>query len=218
MALDEGALHVWRVALDGEPDGASLLSSEERGRAGRLRFDADRLAFSASRAALRTILGRYLDREPAAIRFAVTAAGKPSVVDGDGVSFSLSRSAPVALVAVARGRAVGVDVERLRPMPDLDSLARRILSPSEAASLGGRPEPDRLRAFFDLWTRKEAVVKATGGGIADGLDHLDVSRDAGEGATPWTVRSINVGPGSAAAVAVLGDVGSITVRETTSRG
>lgn len=207
---DEGAVHLWRVSLLEVVAEVALLSVEERERAGRLRFERDRRAYVASRVAVRTILGCYLDTDPAAIRFEVDANGKPSTVDGGGLSFSLSRSAPLALVAVARGRAVGVDIERIRPLADMDRLASRFLPPAEVAVLRDLPEPDRLAGFFACWTRKEAEVKATGAGLGGHLGHG--AAGTGVGDAGWTVRSIGIGPGAAAAVAIEGSMGPVTIR------
>ena len=207
--LDDGAVHVWRVPLLGEAVDVALVSVEERKRAARLRFERDRRAYVASRVALRTILGGYLDTDPATIRYEVAPDGKPSILDGAGLSFSLSRSAPLALVAVTRDRAVGVDVERIRPLPDLDGVASRFLPPAEAAALRYLPEPDRLSAFYACWTRMEAEVKATGAGLSGDLGDRDVATGAGAG--EWTVRSIDVGPAAAAAVATEGPMGSVTI-------
>lgn len=210
LGLSGGAVHVWRVALDEWPAGATAesFSAEEQDRAGRLRFEPDRSAFLASRAALRLILGRYLGRNPAAVRFACGSPGKPSIIEGGDLSFSLSRSRPQAVVAVTRGRAVGVDVERIRPDVDIEALARHFLSPTEAEALRAVPEPGRRAAFFARWTRKEAMIKATGAGLGDGLGH--VGSDPEEGG-PITVRSVDAGAAAAAAVAVEGPMGPITL-------
>ncbi len=212
LCLTGGAVHVWRLALDELPVGTSLhlVSPDEQERAGRLRFERDRSAFLTSRAGLRAILGRYLDMDPAAVTFASGRRGKPSIVGGGDLSFSLSRSAPVGVVAVTRGQAVGVDVERIRPDVDIDALAFHFLSPTEAEALRAAPEPDRLAAFFACWTGKEAMVKVTGAGLGDGLLHVEADLDD---KGPLTVRSVDAGPAAAAAVAVEGPMGPITVSD-----
>jgi len=176
-----------------------------------MRNEQRRGYFLTSRAWLRLILGRYLGTDAASVRFTVTDRGKPSIVDGSDLCFSLSRSGRLALVALTTGRAVGVDIERVSSL-DHDGLAGRFFSPAEAASLRSLPEADRLDGFYELWVRKEAVVKATGTGIGDGLDHIDVrgSRVAGI----WSVETLDAGPGFAAAVAVEGTLGPITTRAT----
>jgi len=176
-------------------------------RAGRMRDERRRGQFLSSRAWLRVILGRYLGVDAESVRFTSTDRGKPSIVEGGDLCFSLSRSAGVALIAVTAGRTVGVDIERVRGL-DHDGLAGRFFSPAETASLRRMPEADRREAFFGLWVRKEAVVKASGAGIGDGLDHFDVrgTRVAGR----WSVATLDAGPGFAAAVAVDGAMGPIS--------
>lgn len=142
------------------------------------------------------------------MRFSAADRGKPSIVDGGDLGFSLSRSGDVALVAVTRGRPVGVDVERIRADADLSDLAEHFFSEPEAHLLGGLPEPERVDAFFRLWARKEAVVKASGVGLGDGVSHLDVR--SGTVAGRWSVASLDAGPDHAAAVAVEGGIGQIS--------
>lgn len=197
------AVHVWRVALGERPAGAALLAADERQRALRLRFERDRSAFVAGRAALRTILGDYLDADPTAVRFASTESGKPSVVDGGDLRFSFSRSAPWALVAVTRQREVGVDIECVRPLTDMAGLVKAFFSPAEAEALTALPQSDRVAGFFAGWTAKEALAKATGAGLAVTRPEPDADR--------WSVQPLDLGPGSAAAVAVEGAMGSITL-------
>lgn len=206
-----GAVHVWRVDLDAVLTGgaATVLSPGERERARRLHHPRDGDAFLASRVALRRILAGYLASEPAAIRFAVAGRGRPSIVDGGDLSFSLSRSAPLALVAVARGRSLGVDVERIRPLADVDILAVRYFPPAEARALRTMPEPERLAAFFAGWVRLEAAVKATGVGLS-GAERPEYAEAVGAG---LTISQVRAGPGFAAAVAVEGPVAPIRIRD-----
>ncbi len=206
--LTGGAVDVWRVVLDdvSVENAEDLLSPEELERARRLRLSDDRQAFLASRVALRSILGGQLGRDPADIRFVVSSRGKPSVVDGEGLSFSLSRSAPLALVAVGRERLVGVDIERIRPLADLDVLADRYLPPAATRALRGKPEPERLDAFFAHWVRLEAAVKLTGVGLT-GAEGPKCTEAVGAGVG---VSQLRVAQGFAAAVAVAGPAGPVT--------
>lgn len=169
-----------------------------------------RSRFLAGRTWLRVVLGRYLDLTPDSIRFAVAERGKPSVVDGGDLAFSFSRSADVALVAVTQGRSIGVDVERIREV-DHAPLAQRFFAPAELAWLGSLPELERRDAFFGLWVRKEAVVKASGAGLGDGLSHLDVRDALVDGR--WSLAPLEAGPGYAAALAANGAIGTITLRD-----
>ena len=208
--------HVWRVELDADGGDATVLSDDERFRAERMGDGRVRRRFLASRAWLRVILGDYLGVDGGTVRFALAGRGKPSLVDGRDLCFSLSRSAGLAFVAVTRGRAVGVDVERVRPDVDHDRVASQFFSPAEATALRELPGPDRQDAFFRLWVRKEAVAKASGAGLGDGIGHLDVRGDAVAGR--WSVTTLDAGPGFAAALAVDGASGPVEVRDLPLRG
>jgi 4'-phosphopantetheinyl transferase len=138
-----GEAHVWRVALP-----------RTEGRA-------------AARRALRVILGAYLCEEPGAVALTIGEGGKPTLVDGARLSFNLSHSGGLALVAVAAGGvAIGVDVERLRPRRDLVRLAARWLPKGDAAAVASASDEDRERVFYDAWTRHEARAKCTGAGLS----------------------------------------------------
>ncbi len=213
-ALAEDEVHVWRVAL--EPPAPLLgrlertLSEDERTRADRFRFPAHRTRYVAGRGALRDLLGRYLRRDPGSLRFTYTAHGKPALAgqEGpDGLRFNLSNAEDLALVAVARGRELGVDLENLREMPDGASIAERFFSAPENEVFRGVPPERRDAAFFACWTRKEAFVKAVGEGLSMPLDRFDVTLAPGEPARllatrpdaaqveRWTLVEVDPGPG-----------------------
>jgi 4'-phosphopantetheinyl transferase len=196
-ALPPDEVHVWIAALEaGGP--AAELSREERERASRLRFERDQRRFVAAHAFLRRVLAHYLECAPRAVSIGRGANGKPQLAaPGSSVRFNLAHSGEVAVCAVARDREVGVDVERVRPLRDLDALAGRVLSEREQAlfrASGGE------EAFFTAWTRKEAVLKARGEGLDREPATVDVSGDP-EG---WTVQAVDVGTGYVAAVAAEG--------------
>lgn len=180
--LGPGELHVWAACpQDGDPgaDGA-LLAPGEAERAGRFVQDRDRRRFVARRALLRRLLGAYLDADPAAIGVREGGDGKPrlrSSPDREGLEFNLSHSEGLVLVAVARDVPVGVDVERVRPLPEARELARAHFAPEEVEALAAVQADERSRAFLTCWTRKEAVVKARGGGLSLPLDDFVVGVD-----------------------------------------
>jgi len=156
------------------------LAPEERGRARDFRTAALGEAYIAARGLLRSILGRSLGLEPARVPLAFGAGGKPRVAFPARLRFNLSHSGGCALYALGRDHELGVDLERIQPMADAESIARRFFSPSEVAdflSLGGAARND---AFFRCWTRKEAYVKATGEGLALALDQFGVTLLPGE--------------------------------------
>ena len=175
-------IHVWSVSLDQAQCGmthvAATLCPEERARARRFHFERDRNRFVASRGSLRALLGRYLDVSPAEINFAYSARGKPSLAKAfsrDSVHFNLAHSGALALVALTRVAEVGVDVEQIRSVEDAEAIAKRFFSPRESEILQRLPTTELQTAFFNLWTRKEAWLKATGEGISESLSHVEVS-------------------------------------------
>ncbi|MDX1643918.1 MAG: 4'-phosphopantetheinyl transferase superfamily protein [Thermoanaerobaculia bacterium] len=180
--LEPGEVHVWAIDLDPPQQQAAalrpLLSTDERERADSFRFDRHRRRFIVTRAATRRLLGAYGERAPASVEITYGANGKPSVLDEPELEFNLSHSEDKALVAVSRSGPVGVDIERLRPLDDADDIARRFFSRREVKTYLAQPEALRPRAFFNGWTRKEAVVKALGEGLFLSLQRFDVSLES----------------------------------------
>lgn len=191
-----GELHVWCAGLDapGWPD-ASGLPADERARANRfLRTDA-RLHWVAARWALRTVLSRYLDQEPAGIELARGEHGKPCLAEEpERLEFNLSHSGSIALIAVCDSCAVGVDVEKIEMRGNLVELAERAMQPEDAAAVRAESGAARVTAFHQLWARHEAILKCLGLGLS-----------APRGDAPFAVQALEVGPGYAAAVAVAGE-------------
>jgi 4'-phosphopantetheinyl transferase len=224
-----GDVQVWRLDLEPDPGQArsayALLSPDEMARAGRFRAAADRDRFVVGRAALRAILGRYLCEAPRALRFEYGPHGKPSLGGRPterSLRFSMAHSGGLGLCAVTRDREIGVDVERVREELAGDRIAERFFSPSEADALRGLPPPARVQAFFELWTCKEAYVKALGSGLSTPLRAFGVALAAG--APPyllhaesvcevsrWSFRMLSPAPGHAAALAVEGPVSEVAL-------
>lgn len=181
-ALAPGEVQVWFLNLDEQLNRLSrlceFLTPEEQARADRFQFRSDRERFIVGRATLRELLGRHLRCGPAEVRLWYNPRGKPGIIraaDAPDVQFNLAHSGPLALVAFALDRAVGVDIERIRPDVECEELARRYFSPRETAALDSLPAADRRAAFFAGWTRKEAYLKAQGLGLAIPLDEFSVS-------------------------------------------
>lgn len=166
-----GKVHIWRCAAQ-RPAAElelcrTLLDGPERERANRFLKDADRNRFTVARAALRLILGGILDADPRGLAFATGPHGKPRL-DGPaapGPRFNISHAGGLALIAVAADRPVGVDLEPADRPVDPDELAPRVLAPQETAALADLPAPERARWFLEIWTAKEAAVKALGQGV-----------------------------------------------------
>lgn len=156
----------------------------ERQRAERM-LDADAgRRWAASRWALRGVLGRYLEIEPAAIELALGEHGKPRLADGsERFAFNLSHSGELALVAVSGGRQVGVDLERTGAERDFIALAERKLGDDAVAALRAAVPEGRAAIFYAAWVQHEARLKCAGGGLgspAEG-EFASAPLDAGDG-------------------------------------
>jgi 4'-phosphopantetheinyl transferase len=197
-------IHVWSARLlrpDFDyPAGLRMLSESEQQRAATFHFDRDRKNFIARRAMLRGILGHYLKAEPARVSLASEERGKPRLAGADGpppLHFNFSHSRNLALFAVSRFSPLGVDVEMIRPMPEMREIAAGFCSKAENVLLQAAAPEQNLEVFFSLWTRKEAFLKATGEGIAGNLAQLDCSV-----APPsWSFHSLSPAPGFVGALA-----------------
>jgi 4'-phosphopantetheinyl transferase len=165
------------------------------------------------------ILSRYLDAEPAQLQFAFGSRGKPylaGIFKDGGIRFNMSDSQDLALIALTRGREIGVDLEQIRPVSDIEQIVERYFSPIEISVFLSLPPDERLEAFFNGWTRKEAFVKALGEGLARPLDEFDVTlgpdeparliqiRDAPQEATRWFLQALVPAQDMVAALAVEG--------------
>lgn len=223
IPLQSCDVHVWRAALSLQapwlPNPSQILAADECERAAHFRLPRDRDRFVAARIVLRVILGHYLSIAPQEIRFSYGPHGKPALATehaANGLRFNLSHSSGVVLIALARGREVGVDVEYIRPNLEYDQLAVQFFSPAEAAALRALPAERRVAAFFACWTRKEAYVKARGDGLVYPLDRFTVSLAPGEPAallsvdgdalegSRWSLYDLVPAPGYAAALATEG--------------
>ena len=143
--------------------------------------------------------------------------GKPALADTSGketIRFNLSKSDRVVLFAFTRDRGIGVDIERVRDISEMDQIAERFFSVRENAVFRALPESKKKEAFFNCWTRKEAFIKASGDGLSRSLDKFDVSLVPGEparllrtegdskGASRWSIQDLKPASGFAAAFAV----------------
>jgi 4'-phosphopantetheinyl transferase len=225
-SLHHDDVHTWQVSLD-QPDAVverltGLLSEDEQGRAHRFHFARDRRRFVVGRGQLRTLLGHYAGIEPCRVQFRYTAHGKPALAQNPAtpyshtLRFNVSHSNELALVVITQGRDVGIDLEHIRKISDVEQLAGRFFSTREHSMLRALPADQRLHGFFNCWTRKEAYVKAVGDGLRLPLDRFDVSLAPGEPvrllgvdnnpdeASRWSLRELTPAPGYVAALAVEG--------------
>ncbi len=173
--LDYGSpsgVQIWLIRLDRESPQTNRLSqwlsSDERERSDRFRFARDRCRFVVCRAALRSILGERLGVSPADVRFDYGEFGRPSLtrgMDRSGPYFNVSHCRDLGCIAVASSCDVGVDVEAVRQLKDLERMTRKTLAASEQRYIAAIPASDRLRTFFRYWTLKEALLKVVGVGL-----------------------------------------------------
>ena len=177
-------VHVWRARLDVPWSWTQdeALSLDDRARADRFRFESDRRRFCVARASLRLILGRYLKMKAARLPIETGDYGKPFFADrkaSQDLRFNLSHSHELALIAVARNREVGVDLEYMRPDFASDEVAGHFFSAAEVEQFRRVPADLKTQSFFNCWTRKEAYIKARGEGLYCPLDQFDVSVEPG---------------------------------------
>ena len=181
--LQPGDIHLWSVPLEISADNQEilfgLLAEDERRRARRYLFDDDRRRFIACRGRLRRILAGYLGKQPRQVAFQYTGLGKPALDDASNASpplfFNVSHSGELALVAITHEGELGADVERQRSLRDMQGLATRFFSQQESSGLFRMAPEFQPTAFFRIWTRKEAILKATGKGLTYPLHRLTVS-------------------------------------------
>lgn len=218
--LGKKDVHLWRSRLDPPNPKLALLESflsrDEVARASGYRFEEDRRRFVAGRGLLRQLLGRYLDIHPETLRFSQNPHGKPFPDPkraGFPLAFNLSHSEHLAVYAISRSRRVGVDLEKIRSIPEAEAIAETYFHPDETAFLQTRSKDNREKRFFEIWTRKEAFLKALGKGLG-GLEStclppLIPQDEDMEGPAPaqrpeWTVLGLCPEPGFAGALVVEG--------------
>ncbi|MGH9775268.1 MAG: 4'-phosphopantetheinyl transferase family protein [Candidatus Acidiferrales bacterium] len=223
LTLPPGEIHVWRGKLISHPTRRELLlgmlSEDERSRAERFRFARDSWRFVTARGLLRILLARYLELTPQQICFGYGPQGKPFLADhgeDNALCFNLSHSGTLGLFAFARGRQLGVDLERVDSDVAVDRIPEHFLSPQECAALRSLPERLRLEAFLHCWCRKEAFLKAKGGGLSVPLDKFAVSLAPGQPAEllwtaepcddrRWSLHALTPAPGYIGALAAEGE-------------
>lgn len=233
----KGTVQLWVLDLD-LPEAeltelGSILSPLEQDRASRFHFDLHRNRYIAAHGWLRRILSGYLSLAPEVLEFNFASRGKPMLAGSAaqvGLEFNLSHSQSVGLLGVAQGMPIGVDVEEVRALKDAQELVARFFSRNESALFESLPEAGKPAAFFNLWTRKEAWLKATGEGIAHLLAELEVSFLPGNtpriitlpkhyaSTQPWSLSEVRPRRGFVGAVAVPASKVQLEIRSSRQFG
>ena len=223
LTLIQDEIHVWCASLEMTPSQVKLLkqmlSTDELERAQRFHFQKDKDRFIVARGILRSILGRYLKMNPDKLKIYYGPYGKPALDEkthGKSLRFNASYSHGLALFSFALDREIGVDLEYIRSDLSDGNIAAQFFSQREAVALNALPENVRQKAFFTLWTRKEAYLKAQGRGLSGDLKQLEVFPVLGcpsespeingssQEDSPWLLMDLAVLPEYAAALAVEG--------------
>ena len=222
-------VHVWHYVLDVNTERKAglkrMLNDEELDQAARYRFEKHRRRFIASRGTLRIIIARYLDCEPHRLHIGYGKHGKPYIVSENSVQnirFNATNSHGLGAIAISRRSELGLDLEKVCSNDDYELVASRVFSTEEREWLIRLPEEERLSAFFELWTCKEAYLKGKGFGLAVPPNHFSVSMDpekeprlswsAIDDNDPqrWLFKKLSIEPGFVACLAV--ECGRCTVR------
>lgn len=207
-------IELWYGELPGDtacyPDYRRILDQAEQTQAGKITHALLHNRYVEVHGRLRKVLAKTLDQPADKIRIEKTEYGKPYLVDHPQVSFNLSHSANHLLIAVGRDCQLGVDIERCKPRVNLSALVGKCFAEEESSYWNSLPEAEKIPEFYRFWTRKEAFVKATGRGIALGLNHcvinpvkptafLRVPPECGR-FSQWQALDINLGQGLCAAI------------------
>jgi 4'-phosphopantetheinyl transferase len=223
LKLSREVIHIWIASLEQSnckvQNLSKLLSEDEQDRSMKFCFEKDRKHFIVGRGLLRTFLGRYLDKEPTQLKFYYSQYGKPALdgtVEGNVLNFNLSHSHGLALYAFALDHQIGIDIELIRFIPDVEQIVERFFSTNERSLFRTLSPEQKQIAFFKGWTSKEAYLKATGNGLAYPLDQIEVSLnpkdppgllkivDNADASTQWSLYALQPAPNYIATLAVEG--------------
>ena len=217
LDLAPDVVDVWMAPLDvGEKkmdDFLHRLSPSEQKRVGALLEDKAVHQYVVSRAMQRQLLANYVGGLPGEINFGIVAMGKPTLSKPNdiGLKFNTTHSGNLVIIAVTKDRDVGVDAEKVRPLPRALKVARRFFSDDEYRMLSALPESEIERAFLSIWVRREGTAKARGDSVWRGL--ASWKNGALENlAHEWTVEPLDLGPDFVGVVVARGHDWRIVMR------
>ncbi len=180
---DPALIHLWHVHLKASSEEINnlktLISTEEKQRAERFAFDHLQRRYIITRGRLRQILGQYLNLNPQQISFKYSDKGKPFIPqqnNPDNLQFNLSHSEDKAIYGIRFQGWIGVDIEKIREIKEIDNLTKRFFCSEEFRFIQGLKGQDKQKAFFQIWTAKEAYLKGIGVGISGGLTQMAFTR------------------------------------------
>lgn len=199
-----------------------LLSAEEKTKANKFLFKADKERYILARGILRKLLSTYLNIPNAAINFMYNPYGKPFLTNNNGLQFNMSHSKDKVLLGFTYQSMIGVDIEMKSKTVDFDAVAKRFFHDNEFHLLSALGDKDKKDLFFNIWVIKEAFIKAIGKGLSSNMENLEVKsiasdmpiialHDHSENFVSWQLRLLPIMPDYAAAIAVNGTVKTIQV-------
>jgi len=229
--LASGEIHVWTARLSDDrhaiSDSLRLLCGEERARAAQFAFEHDRVRFIQTHGIVRRILADYCGADGATLGFARNLHGKPYLIPqatSPNLQFSVSHSSNCCVLAVRLDHSIGIDVEKVRDLPQAIDIVQSYFTPAESSALAALRGTARRDAFFALWAHKEAVVKGLGISLAAHLGRIEFDLDPACGlrlvawdgdqsvAQKWSVVRLDPQPGYVAAVASAHPMRSLVLR------
>jgi len=235
-ALSIGEIHVWTAHLVDEyratADLLAILSREESAQAAQFSFERDRMRFIQAHGIVREILSNYLDADAATLVFARTHHGKPYLIpraNDPHLEFSVSRSSNCCMLAVQLDHSIGIDIEKVRDLPQAIDIVQSYFTPVESKALSALRGAARRDAFFALWTHKEAMVKGLGISLAAHLGRIEFDLDPIGGlrlvawdrdqsvAQKWSVVRLDPAPGYVAAIASAYPIRCLTLHNWSRR-
>jgi len=232
LKLTTAKVQIWQASLEQPVEVIqkleALLSEEEAQRANRLRYRQHRQFFIARRGILRHLLSQHTGADPEKIQLVYTQSGKPllsSLDETSDICFNLAHSGRLGVYVFTRGRRVGIDLEAIRFVNEMDRVAEMNFSPEEYRKFETIGEGERSAAFYRCWTRKEAFLKAVGDSVSCPLQEFEVSLEPGapaellavrgskEQAQKWSMHDLRIQDGYAASLVVEGDGYSISHKQ-----
>jgi 4'-phosphopantetheinyl transferase len=177
-SLLSGQLHMWHVSTEMAPKAIEklegVLSESELAKMSFFNFRAARDSFVISQGVLRKLLSNYLGVSPESVRIGRKSKGKPFSMDDQELYFNISHSGKFVVFAFSRDGEVGIDIERIRSIPDLEEMIARNFTAREIRFITAKPE-ERMSRFFRCWTLKESYLKAIGEGMRLSPDRIEIA-------------------------------------------